>query len=483
MATYLSRPVFPRPINWAESVAESFSYDLNDQWIGQAMVADPLQSHTARGIEFSVLLTTEDEIADFDEWSDDLAGRLNGFWLPSPWDSAEIVSAYDNQSYYVRRQDGEQWYDDHPGIHVVFSKAGESDQYAKVDWVMDQRTGYEVVALTSPLSVRIDSTWSVRPLLYVRLATDTEEAEFVADHAQRRRIRVIELPTEYASLELGSTPVWLYRFWFDEAGAEWTYTSLNVAVTSQSTAFASHPIRHRSHQRSLLADRDSIDLESWHDDSSPLAMFLPFTSPKPLWIEVFRTTYAAPDVRTTVFCGKVGAVDFDGKRITARCSSLLDVLGRRVPAMSLQNRCNWFLFSDPCGVAVADWSATVTIKRLNGPYVDVTDPAGQASLPDPTPENLFQYGWLETGTGKNLEIRQIVRSSSKAGGNITLSLNAPLVHAALDQSAAIRTGCDGTTSMCKTRYSNFDNWGGHVLVPTNLSVQAMEVPNESVGSK
>jgi uncharacterized phage protein (TIGR02218 family) len=260
-----------------------------------------------------------------------------------------------------------------------------------------------------------------------------------------------------------------------DAGTEWRYTSLDVDVSSDSLTYTSIPIVHRGHQRSVRGDRDSVEVVSWYDLTGPLALAIPFIAPSSLWVTIYETTYADPDTKSVVFDGSVTRVHAAGKEVVAECSSALDVLGRRVPAQMIQPRCNWILGSSGCGVTLASFTITADIVRLNGPYVDVDD--GSAT------SNYYEHGWLTTGTGATREIRQIVRSGIMGDSVMTLSLNAPLRFATIGQEVSITAGCNGTAAMCDSKFSNFASWGGHVSVPENPSLRAIETPANGGGKK
>jgi uncharacterized phage protein (TIGR02218 family) len=484
---YLGRPVWPFATDWSRSPAQSYQYDLADKVLGMADPrAQPVQSHTTRGIEFDLLLSGVTEIAAYDAWTAALLGRVNGFWVASPFADFTIVRQVNDFEVTIVKEAKERWWEDHPAIHVLLTKPGQADQAAQVEFVIDNNDGTETVQFSAPLAAGVDASWSARPLLYVRMAGDTEEAECLTTTLQRRRVKVVELPTAYAAIEIGTQPVWLYEFTMQTSGGAvvWRLTSLSEAIVSQGQTFASFPIRHTRQTRALRPEREELEIESWHDQAAnPISRFIPFTLPSPLWVSAYQVTYAAPDTRTTLFSGRVLEVDADGALLTARCASAVDALGRKVPAQQLQSRCNWTLFSAPCGVSRSAWEATVTIGLLNGPYVSVSAPPGNANIPSAPAENLFQHGWLETGAGANTELRQIVRSGQVQSGQFQLSLNSPLSFAAVGQTATIRVGCDGTVATCKARFANFANWGGHVVVPGNLSVKSIDNPPQGGGKK
>lgn len=100
-----------------------------------------------------------------------------------------------------------------------------------------------------------------------------------------------------------------------------------------------------------------------------------------------------------------------------------------------------------------------------------------------TPAHWFAGGWLETGSGSTFELRTIVASNAASGSNVALLLNAPLLFANPNALARLFPGCDGTEGACKTKFSNFVNFGGHRFALRNLAIKAVEVKVSAGGKK
>ncbi|MCL5099276.1 MAG: DUF2163 domain-containing protein [Candidatus Omnitrophica bacterium] len=478
MSDYLSRPIFPIPIDWSQTTAKTFSYDLHELLLGFAAPRhEPLQDFTIAGIQFSVWLNDESEIMDFEDFVDGLKGRLTGFWLPSPFTTCSVNAGVDASSFTIADQNWTDWYSDAASAYLVFTKAGATTQYAKISKIEDNGDGTEIVTLDSGLANAVDPSWSVNRLLYVRLASDDIEFDFVADNRAAVPLRVIELTKEYAAIETGQQPVYLYEFSLATSPAiYWRFTSLNQDVTSSGVAFLTAPIDHGGHSQSLSQGQSSVTLEAWYEEGNPLTRFLPYHPSMPLWLTIYEIDYATPDTRTTIWKGLVETVKLKGRHITAECQAIVAALGRTFPRFFIQPHCNYALFSTSCGILTTNYQATGAIKSISGRSITVE------GITEAWAENYAALGWLQVGAGQYLEIRNIETSTAVSGGEMTVQVDYALADAEVGDSITVYAGCDGTAATCKAKFENFSRWGGHVLAPSNLSVKAIEA-NTSTGNK
>lgn len=302
--TYQTRPVWTIPINWADAPKRSFSYDLRDILLGQAAPKyQPLANHTVTGLEFTVELPDESVVQDFEWFVDSVKGRLRGFWLASPFSACKIMAAIgsDAREFYIADQRLRDTYTNHS--YLVFGNAGGTRQYGRIANCVKEGD-YERVTLDEPAttispetpppltSTPVDATWDCYRLLYVRFADDSAEIEFPADNFGSAKIRVVELPEEYAAIETGQQPVFLYELAFPGTAELWRYTNLNVDITSGGQTFTSWPILHDGHRQALEGGENTLKLSTVFDASSPAARFFPYPTPAPLSVKVWETKYS-----------------------------------------------------------------------------------------------------------------------------------------------------------------------------------------------
>jgi hypothetical protein len=479
MSDYLTRPVFPFRINWSETVAQPFSCDLHEVQLGFASPRfQRLQPTTARGAEFAIWLDSEAEVEAFDDFVDGLLGRCHGFWLPSPFTAIRSLSVVDSTHIKFARMDWPGYCVEEASQHVVFSKAGEDDQMVLVSSIASTVDGFEQMTLAEAVSV--DESWDCRQLLYVRFASDDFQIDHLADNRAKVTLRTIELTQDYAAIEAGTQPVFLYEFWIDTTPqVTWRFTSLNQNVTSSLDLFTSAPIEHDGHSESLRHGESSLKLRAFYEVGNPLVRMFPANLPRSLCVRIYETTFVSPSVRTVIFTGRVTSMKLAGQEITAECSTLVEAVGRSFPRFLIQPRCNYALFSTCCGLSKLTFKLAGHIAELGVYRVAVSDivlPEGWSKdlTPAPGAANWLALGWLETGSGATLEVRTIEASTAVVGGYCELTMNAPLRLAQANQVITMYAGCDGSASVCKAKFNNFENWGGHVMAPSNLSVTAMD---------
>jgi len=472
--TYLSRPVFEFPINWAGAPAPTWLYDLREiqKGFGRPSYA-ATQSNLLQGFSFNLQPTTDAEIQTIEDFFDALFGNLTGFWLPGPQIAFEIVAGVSSTQFEITDQGLAESWQAHPsGAFVYFTKEGSSAQAAQISAVTDLGNGRERITVTGAMGTAVDATWTAHRLHYVRLASAEEEFTALTEGTQSRAIKVVELPEEYASVETGLRPVYLYHFWIDWGASvtHWRYTSFQEDLVSDGNTFSAANINHGALRDSLRGDREDVTIEAVFETGGPFVLFSSLPPAKRLFVEILEADYSALDDAEVLFTGQVLDPDLDGRGVKAKCASLLDALGTAIPGMVVQRRCN-YNWGDPrtCKVEPEDFAVTTTISALDGHKVTLAGGAGVDA-------NWYALGRLQTGSGTSFEIAGILKSSD-AGAGLELWLMAPLRYAAVSQSVKIYPGCNKTTDHCDNKFSNYpENYGGHPFVPRhNLTLAALPV--------
>lgn len=514
---YLSRPVFDFAIDWSKTPVKRFSYDLREILLGHAAPKfQPLAGQAVEGLEFDLLLEDEAALVEFEAFVDSVKGRLTGFWLASHDAECEYLEPVDTgvREFYIRDQQLRDTFTDHSYLCFV-SPAGVR-QYGRISNCVLEGTREKVTLYADAFPIRsgdlappfdpvaMDATWEVFHLLYVRLADDTTEIEFNGDNWGRTTVKVIELPEEYAAIETGQQPVFLYELAF--AGlSTWRYTNLNVDITSSSQAFITWPISHDGHRQALEGGENELTLKTAYDAGSPVAKLFPYPTPRPLSVTVWEIAYATPNTRTVLFTGFVDSVRLKGAEAELRCKTVIAHLGRQFPRFFIQNRCNYALFSHPVSIAGSTpgwcafqnsdatiqsgspkrdaWRVTAKIDIFGGRNVrlkslGVIQPPGYDAPAEYTAD-FFTFGYLEhrNAAGTVDAIRQIESNLAAADGLMQITLTAPLdaTQTAPDDDVYLYPGCDGTHETCRTKFFNFANWGGFGISRQNLAVDPVAV--------
>ena len=479
--TYLSRPVFTYPFNWAEALQKSFSFDLREMQIGFGPeVYAAKQLHVVRGLEFSVLATCMGDIAWLEDFFNQLYGPLTGFWLPTDQSEMTIKNVVDPTHFDITAQNLVNTWQDQPAIHLAFCRASGPLAAAKITAVATIDATTERITLDVPNS--LDALTKVSRLLYVRLAGDEEQAEFIAEQFQRRTIRVFELPTEYVSWETGERPAFLYHFWvrFPTTTDHWYFTSFAETLTVGGHDYAPEPITHGELRTGLKADTESLQIDSVIFDDNPLAQFVPFTLPFPLNVEIIETTLPMLNAPTTLFAGTIQSVTAKGRKLTANCVSLIDAFERKLPRHVFQTRCNYALFEpSTCKLSRSGFAITATITAIDG-----TDPTiVTVSVGPDLATHWFTEGWIEVGTGNTEEIRTVKDSTRIDATHQRLNLTRPLFENIVGASLIALPGCDKRNVTCQTKFDNFANFGGMPYLPTDNQIAHVANVNPAPSTK
>jgi uncharacterized phage protein (TIGR02218 family) len=485
---YLTRPIFEFEPDWSDVPTRQFLFDLRELQIGfGAEYFNTLQQHVATGYKFQLTLSTAAEVQALDDFIEDLTGPLQGFWLPTPFESVQIVTADDATHFYIADQNLRATFEDHPDIYLLFTRAG-AVRAAKIAAVNAASNGRERITLTGALATPATPEDVACRLHYVRLAGDQEEGRFLTEGVQQRTVSVVELPHEYEAFETGEEPVWLYHFaCAAPMDTHWRYTSFAAAIVSDNELFTPFPMEHRSLKKSVQLDTESLDIEAKHDAAHPFALFLPIPLGKLVTVEVFQVTLGDPETREMVFTGRVRRVDDAGDRLVAHCDSWTAVLNRKVLPMMFQAGCNYDVFNPhTCKLQRWMFETTGTVVSVDNtalpPFVvldlDIPD---SLQFENWMSENWFADGFVEAGSGTGYQIREILTSRDFVG-QLRLQLNAPL-DAEVGAKLHLIPGCNGTAARCRA-FNNFPNFGGFPAIPEkNLSLQAMDAIVSQGGKK
>jgi hypothetical protein len=533
--TYLGRPVWTIPVNWDTQPTRRFSYELNEILLGQAAPKyQPIARSTVGGFTFDIELTDRasdrETVEAFEAFLDAVKGRLTGFWLQSQFAACKIVAPIGDATteFYIEDQRLRDTFTN--WSHLVFVKRLGLRQYARISNVI-QDQGWERVTLADPVttivpetpppatSEPIDATWECYRLLYVRLADDAQQIDFTLDNFGSASIKVVELPEEYTAIETGTRPVFLYEIGYPGMmqGVK-NYTNLNVDIISNGETFTSWPILHDGHRQALEGGENSMKITTVFDASSPAGRLFPYPTPSPCSIRVWEIAYAAPDTRTQLFTGIVDSCKVSGSAAELTCVTMISALGRQFPRFFIQNRCNYFLFSAPCGLNRLAWRQKALVSKLGARYILVTVgsfnrpsltdsiyplPAGVV-FPALYPADWFAFGYLEmpdpSGVTDLVVLRRDIESNLVEDGTIEIVCTAP-IPTSLDPLASrlpdalypgdvvwLYPGCDGvgwngTSGTCKTKFNNFARWGGANIVRNNLSINAIPIHTTSGNKK
>lgn len=180
----------------------------------------------------------------------------------------------------------------------------------------------------------------------------------------------------------------------------------------------------------------------------PVAQAYRFESPAaPVAVTVYRLHYddGQPAV---LFTGYVLGATFDPGVATLHCAPL--DLRPGIPRVYFQKRCNWALYSTPCGVVKATYKVSGTVMAFGGFSV-------RASILATQPDGYFDGGWLELSDGTRRYILAHVGE--------TATLRSPFPVLVVGQALDAYPGCDRLKATCRDKYNNLPNFSGFPEVP------------------
>lgn len=480
--TYRDRPVFTWSLDWSREVDGHSEFDLREVVAGfgtPGQFAD--QTQVIRGWSGQVWLDTLDQIEAFDAFTATAAGRLIGFWFPTPQAAFRILRAVSPIACDIEGEAFAAAFADRPATFVWFTRAGYTPRGARV--VTATPNGDGTSRVTFEEAVTADPSWLAWDLTYVRFADDAHEAEVRSEQQELRRVQVIELPSEYAAVEIGERPVYLYRLWVGEGEdrVEWRWTSFAwdiEGVGPESETYIARRITHGAIRFDITGVSQGVTLDVDRElADSPFPVAFPPHGCQPLHVSIASADYADLSAPSVLFTGLVSSISVSGRLLRARCSTHWGQAD--VPAFLFGPRCLYRLFEpDTCRLDRTAHEQPVTLVSVSGRDVVVSGDG----LPG-RPVNHFAEGLLEAGAGLAREVRLVLTSSAVVGGALVLRLNAPLRFNAAGAPATLLPGCDGRWSTCDSKFANTPNFGGHRFALRNLALKAIEVATPSGGKK
>ena len=404
-----ARNVFDLAVDWSSTPFVEDTQELGIIEVGKGAPSfQRLRRYTGSTYEFTLDFASEQAIVDFEAFTLACKGRLNGFWMPYPNATLQIKSVVDTQHFTVNRQGLLESWTQEASTYLAFIKPGQAMKFAKVVSIIIG-ADYETIALDAAVN-GLDDTWDVHRLIYARFSDDKFEIEYDSDISGSIKLRIVELTMEYAAIEMGAQPVYLYEFeWMTTMLTKARYASFDADVTISGLPFQSYPIEHEALRSSIDRGESDTTITSVYRAGNPMVKFFPFAQTSPLTVRIYERNMADADQNavTLIFTGYVMEPTFEGAKIKAKCQTMLSVLGGKFPRFYIQGRCNYNLFSSCCGIAKASYLYSGTVSRVGINNFEVT---GFAYDKEMMKDDFFSFGWIEYMTGAALQIRTITRS-------------------------------------------------------------------------
>ena len=341
----------------------------------------------------------------------------------------------------------------------------------------------------------------VCPLLLARISEGAFSVEWTAPNVATGRIKVTELPAEYAvpsgetlGTTLGSLPsrAILIELTQYAAGTGYTtyWTSYEADLSYGGNTYTSADFAQGELRESLNLERTSMELTSQLFSGNPLTAQATLAADGPMGVVVRWATLVSGSVSGTpavVFTGEVTKVSIRGSKITATCTPGGNRYDGQYPRLLRGPGCSATLFYDGCGLNAVDWKWTGTVASpVSSAYpfelkvASLTQPGSVAA----SGASWFAGGWVEWGAGSARQRRAILDSTAPSGGSTTLTLARYFgLLPTVGDAVALYPGCDQQMATCKGKFNNFVNFRGHPFTPPGNPTLAVRSGAGSGGKK
>lgn len=425
-------------------------------------------------------------------------GQSEVFWVPGLLSECRLVSPATSSSAVVSVDDVSLLGDNR---YIAFVRPG---QPAICRHVVSINTGANTLTLdSSPGDLAVGSV-NLVSLILVRFVKPSIDLNFQTDARASARLEFLEVPAEYANpagevigQSMGSLPErpYLYRFIRRYPGETVVdaMTDWESDLLADGLLHRTRGIEHDAISDSTDPDLSLVTLQLRHFPGNPLWLVIANALEIPLELEIYRCTAdreghaLSPELW---FSGqlKKRSTKTRGPFITASFEHKLAILQQKVPVPVMQPECNWEFCSESCALSFANftWSAVVVaISDASVTLGTFVRTNGGASIV--FGEDWFSFGRLWCGSrAADYAQRTIYSSSAIASGQVTVQLSRGfLTPPAVGSTVYLQPGCNGTLEWCRTKYNNYDNFGGLPYMPTgNRSfVFNRSTPNPTAAKK
>jgi hypothetical protein len=264
-------------------------------------------------------------------------------------------------------------------------------------------------------------------------------------------------------------------FKFTWAGGSPTrLTSCERSLTYSGNTYTPAKISQVRLRKTLKPFGDTCDVEIFSEDAgNPLLPLFNGEVERTLSIEIGKATIDSAGTVSgymQTFSGTVREVELQGDKLVGHCVVYGGIFRRKLPGFRIQPRCNYSLFSAPCGLAKGDWDTTGPIGGTL-PGATVTFTPSSAPTGDYA-DKWYAGGWIEvTGTDGSFN-RRYVMDCSESSGVWTLQLQRPLPATCSGQAATAYPGCDGNRTTCIEKFDNYSKFGGFPYVPEFIATSS-----------
>lgn len=495
---YTTAPhVLPFKPDWSADVVDTFSITVDREPVGfrretnQTFYPETVARATQRSFQLNSLALITQMIGWYSDHGD---GRV--FWNPS-WASAVRLTANIASTDTVLQVD--------TTVAVLvgdFLAIANPATGGILPVKVTAKTG-TTLTLSAAVGANLDRhTVTVCPMMLCWIGAGGLTVEWQTGGLAYAVLRLEELPPEYAAPldeTLGSTMgrlskrAWLYEI-TETIGAHtgttyWTSWETDLSYGGQN--YTSAWITHGALRRSLNLQDDQVPLTFADLDVNPLKNAALLLNEGLLTVVIRQASMdsGAPTGASTFFTGEITKPSLKGNKIVATCTPLGRRFGQQIPRLTRSPQCFATLFHDGCNLDPAAWVHTAAVV---GP-VSATFPfelsihtlvrtAGGSTT---YTADWFAGGYIEWGTGADLQRRAIVGSTNPAGGALVVTLSEWFTGAgpAAADAVTLYPGCDQMPTTCQGKFGNYINFRGAPFTPAGNPTSTKASGNNTGGKK
>ncbi len=261
----------------------------------------------------------------------------------------------------------------------------------------------------------------------------------------------------------------LYRFHY--AGETLELTDWEEPQSADAATWKPARIEHGRIRQSLKPQNEECEITASLEDVPLLEPLLRLELETPARVDIFERELPTGEPQM-LFTGMIEKARANGERVRLTAAAFGGALARRVPRFQWSITCNHTLFSHGCArrrpLAMVP-SNFMASAQFEDQWSDPKLILKEVQYPGtPPPHHYYAGGWVETGTGSNRQVREILESwTLSAEGQLHLLLARPIRTEELEagQLFQIYPGCDGKYSTCGSKFGNSENFGGFPFMP------------------
>lgn len=174
---------------------------------------------------------------------------------------------------------------------------------------------------------------------------------------------------------------------------------------------------------------------------------------EPVKVTIYRVIEADTGSYVVLFKGRIKTISLQDRIVTAVCEGGSNILTARYPDTLFQSGCNHALFDPGCGLSKENWAVSGTVAGVFGANVFSSLFDGNAGY--------YSGGILTFGSSASM-------ITGHPEGYVTLHI--PVAGLSAGSEITVYPGCNGTPSVCKTRFNNFDHFLGFTCIPSSNPV-------------